>query len=198
MIRVRLPEAEPAVIAGVAGWLTSHPDITVAADFGDCPADVYVAVAGFVDRPFLDRLGETARRIGAVVVLALDNMADDALTVAEQTRVVSLVPRATVDRDRLVAEVVTAAQGRPSAREVLAEALAEVRATAHHRPMSVVRGRDLELLKLLACGWGTDEIAAELSLSHRTVVNRVQLVVKKCGAQNRCEAVAQAARAGLV
>ncbi|MEV6242434.1 LuxR C-terminal-related transcriptional regulator [Lentzea sp. NPDC051838] len=189
MIRVRLPEAEPVVIAGVSDWLTSHPGITIAEDSS---ADVVVAVEGLVDGIFFDSLGETARRIGAVVVLALDNMPDDALDAAARAGVVSVLPRATMDRDRLVSAVIEA----PRLVEDLGEALDEVRATVH--PLAVLDKRDVELLSLVADGWDSREIAAKVSLSHRTVVNRVQAVVRKCGARNRVEAVAQVARAGLV
>ncbi|MFS8104224.1 LuxR C-terminal-related transcriptional regulator [Lentzea alba] len=208
MIRVQLPEAEPVVIAGVASWLTSHPDITIADALPDSPVDVLVAVARLVDGPFLDSLGETARRKGAVVVLALDNMPDDVLGRAEPAQVVSLLPRGSMDRDRLVAAVVAAPRQQPQHAATSAESLVaalrgeleDVRATVHHHdhPMAVLEDREVELLKLVARGWGTNEIATKLSLSHRTVVNRVQVVVRKCGALNRCEAVAQAARVGLV
>jgi hypothetical protein len=61
VVRVRLPCAEPVVIAGVESWLTSHPDITIAGAAPDSPADVYVAVARLADSFFIDSLGETAR-----------------------------------------------------------------------------------------------------------------------------------------
>ncbi|MDT7787376.1 MAG: hypothetical protein QOF58_5795 [Pseudonocardiales bacterium] len=190
VIRVRLPEAEPVVTAGVASWLTSHPGITIAV--ADSPADVVVAVRGLADGLFVDSLGEMARGIGAVVVLVIDYMPDEALESAVRTGVVNVLPRSTTDRDRLVTAVLEAP------RELsgdLVEALDEVRSTAHHRPLDE---RDVELLGLVADGWDSHEIARKVSLSHRTVVNRVQAVVRKCGARNRCEAVANAARAGLL
>jgi DNA-binding NarL/FixJ family response regulator len=206
VIRVRLPEADPIVVVGVANWLTSHPDIAVAPAISESPADVFVAVAGLVDKVFFGSLGETARRIGAVVVLVLDNMPDDALAAAAQAQVVSLLSRATTDRDGLVTAVIAASQdrapgmvtGEESLVGQLGEALDEVRAAVNYHPIAVLELRDVKLLDLVARGWNTHQIAAELSLSHRTVVNRMQAVVKKCGARNRSEAVAQAVRAGLV
>jgi DNA-binding NarL/FixJ family response regulator len=135
-------------------------------------------------------------------VLVLDNMPDDTLGAAVRAQVVSLLPRGTMDRDRFVTAVIAAAQDRARRAETALEALVgeldEVRATVHDHLMTVLDDRDVELLSLIADGRGTQEIAGKLSLSHRTVVNRMQAVIKKCGAQNRCEAVAQAVRAGLL
>ncbi|SFR29929.1 DNA-binding response regulator, NarL/FixJ family, contains REC and HTH domains [Lentzea waywayandensis] len=194
MIRVRLPEADPVVTAGVESWLTSHPDISIATD---SPADVFVAVEGLVDGFFFESLGETARRIGAVVVLALDNMPDEALDAAVRAGVVTVLPRKTMDRDRLVNAVITASL-ELTGDEELWEALDEMRATGHHVPVADLDAWDVQLLNLVADGWDSHEIAKKVSLSPRTVINRVQAVVQKCGARNRFEVVAQAVRAGLV
>lgn len=201
MIRVRLPENEQIVVAGVASWLSSHPEIDFVPEFRDASVDVHVAVTGLAERPFLEQLGETARRTGAVVVLALDNMADDLVAEAAQARVMRLLQRATMSRERLVAAVVTAAG--EHARGVIADEgslimdLEELRSVVR-RPRAVLDRRDIELLNLIACGWEIREIAAKNSLSQRTVLSQVQQAVKRCGARNRCEAVAGTVRAGLL
>ncbi|MEU3649834.1 LuxR C-terminal-related transcriptional regulator [Lentzea sp. NPDC034063] len=201
MIRVRLPENEQIVAAGVASWLSSHPEIGFVPELCDAAADVHVAVTGLADGPFLKQLGETARRAGAVVVLALDNVADELVAEAAEARVMRLLQRATMSREVLVAAVIAAAE--EHARGVIADEdslmmdLEELR-SAVRRPRTVLNRRDIELLNLVACGWEIREIATKNSLSQRTVLSQIQQAVKRCGARNRCEAVASTVRTGLL
>jgi DNA-binding NarL/FixJ family response regulator len=68
-------------------------------------------------------------------------------------------------------------------------------------PDSPVHGltpRELEVLYLLAAGWTTQAMAAELAVTFHTIRNYVQAVIEKLGAHSRLEAVAIALRDGLV
>jgi DNA-binding NarL/FixJ family response regulator len=58
--------------------------------------------------------------------------------------------------------------------------------------------RELEVLYLLATGASTAEAAASLGISTATIRAHVQAVLRKLGAHSRLEAVAEAARLGLV
>jgi DNA-binding NarL/FixJ family response regulator len=58
--------------------------------------------------------------------------------------------------------------------------------------------RELEVLQLLAQGKQNKEIAAELTISERTVKFHVSAILAKLGAGNRTEAVSRAAQVGLV
>lgn len=58
--------------------------------------------------------------------------------------------------------------------------------------------REMDVLKQLALGETNKEIAAQLVISERTVKYHVSSILKKLGASNRTEAVAVAARLGLV
>ncbi|HME81668.1 MAG TPA: LuxR C-terminal-related transcriptional regulator [Candidatus Eremiobacteraceae bacterium] len=58
--------------------------------------------------------------------------------------------------------------------------------------------REVEVLRLLAAGIGTDDIAARLSLSRSTVRNHVQNILPKLGVHTRVEAVVLALKSGLV
>ncbi len=61
-----------------------------------------------------------------------------------------------------------------------------------------VTARELEVLSLLAAGRSTDEIVKDLVLSPHTVRNHIRNVMTKLGAHSRLEAVAVAAREGLI
>jgi PAS domain S-box-containing protein len=59
-------------------------------------------------------------------------------------------------------------------------------------------GRELEVLRRLASGASTGDIASRLSISPRTVRNHVQHVMSKLNVHSRLEAVALALRHGLL
>jgi DNA-binding NarL/FixJ family response regulator len=77
-------------------------------------------------------------------------------------------------------------------RLLLAERTEPVNATEPLTP------RELEVLYLLASGASTGAAAASLGISTATLRAHVQAVLRKLGAHSRLEAVAEAARLGLV
>ena len=58
--------------------------------------------------------------------------------------------------------------------------------------------REWDVLNLLAQGWGTEEMAAELTISPSTVRNHVQNVLDKLGVHSRLEAIAYAYQHNLI
>jgi PAS domain S-box-containing protein len=58
--------------------------------------------------------------------------------------------------------------------------------------------REIEVLRLVAAGVATDDIAERLSLARNTVRNHVQNIEAKLGVHSRVEAVVLALKAGLV
>ena len=66
------------------------------------------------------------------------------------------------------------------------------------RRSSRLTNREEQVLRLIADGHATREVAAELCYSERTVKNVLHDVVTKLGARTRSHAVAHAVRAGLI
>ncbi len=66
------------------------------------------------------------------------------------------------------------------------------------RPRAGLSARELEVLQLLARGASTTEIVEQLVLSPHTVRNHVRNILAKLGAHSKLEAVAVAAREGIV
>ncbi|XVX18834.1 response regulator [Actinomycetota bacterium] len=65
------------------------------------------------------------------------------------------------------------------------------------RPIPELTERETEILRLVATGMGSKEIAAELFISHRTVQNHVQNTLGKLHLHNRVELVRFALARGL-
>jgi DNA-binding NarL/FixJ family response regulator len=79
---------------------------------------------------------------------------------------------------------------------VASKLLAEV--NTPHRPATALSEREREVLRLVADGLPTKQIAASLSISERTVKFHVNSIFHKLGAENRAQAVALAAQRGLL
>jgi DNA-binding NarL/FixJ family response regulator len=63
---------------------------------------------------------------------------------------------------------------------------------------SALTSREMEVLRLLAAGMTTDQIAGELFVSPNTVRNHVNNVIRKLNVHSRLEAVSHAIRTGLI
>jgi PAS domain S-box-containing protein len=70
--------------------------------------------------------------------------------------------------------------------------------SARNRIADALTPRESEVLRLLAAGSDTDEIADRLTLARNTVRNHIQNILPKIGAHSRVEAVILALQAGLV
>lgn len=71
-------------------------------------------------------------------------------------------------------------------------------ANASGSPLHGLSHRDIEILKLVAEGARTSEIADKLRYSERTVKNILQAIMKRLNVRNRAHAVSCAMRAGLI
>ena len=66
------------------------------------------------------------------------------------------------------------------------------------RPLEPLTARELEVLQLLAEGASTAQASAQLGISSATFRAHFQAILRKLGAHSRLEAVAEAARLGVI
>ncbi len=66
------------------------------------------------------------------------------------------------------------------------------------RPLEPLTARELEVLQLLAEGASTANASEQLGISSATLRAHVQAILRKLGAHSRLEAVAEAARLGVI
>jgi DNA-binding NarL/FixJ family response regulator len=198
-VRVLVVSDDPLVRSGLASLLAGQPGIAVEGQMSadELPAeagppevavwDVGPAAAG------LDHLGETgSRSLRVLAVVADEGQAAEALGAGARG-----VVRRDVGAARLAAAVRAVAEGLMVLDTTAAESVLRSRPAA---PATVehLTPREQEVLQLLAEGLSNKLIAVRLGISDHTVKFHVNAILGKLGAQSRTEAIAQAARLGLV
>jgi two-component system, NarL family, response regulator YdfI len=209
MTRVVVVATSPAVRAGLAALLSGQPGLTVLesatgpAGLGSSieavEADVVVVALEPGQEPSLPLRAppDTAARLPAIVLLG-DEPASGWATRALRSGARGALPR-TATADQILAAVLAAAAGllvrEPAASQ---SPVRTSRSPELTRPVQALTPREVEILELFAEGLGNKTIAARLGISEHTVKTHVTSVFAKLDVSTRAEAVAIAARLGLI
>jgi DNA-binding NarL/FixJ family response regulator len=163
-------------------------------------ADLIIVDAAVPDlRPFV----QTLRAESDVSVLAAGSgwTADEIATILD-TGAMGVLAKESLTPATLEANVHAALHGAavlPS--ELMARVFGSPEPDAGGAPRAVasqLSAREQQVLRLIADGLATREVAAKLCYSERTIKNVLHDVVTKFGARSRSQAVAHAVRAGLI
>ncbi|HWL34893.1 MAG TPA: response regulator transcription factor [Frankiaceae bacterium] len=192
--------------AGLAAQLTGADDMVVAPPTNaTVDADVAVVAADDVDEPTLRTVRALPHRGCARVLLLLAKVDERAVLAGVEAGACGILRRSGLTRGALVDAVRSAhAGGGTLPPDMLGLLLAQVGVMQRHElrgvPMAYGRlaDRELQVLRLVADGYATAEIAQRLSYSERTVKNVIQQVVTRLQLRNRSHAVAYAVREGLI
>jgi DNA-binding NarL/FixJ family response regulator len=141
----------------------------------------------------LEALRGVSTRVPVVAVLWGEEQAKDALAAGARG-----VLRRDGLEERLAPAVQAAVAGLVSIESSLAEALAAPRGRIGTEIVEPLTPRESEVLQLLAEGFTNRRIGERLAISEHTVKFHVNSILGKLGAQTRGEAIAQAARLGLL
>ena len=196
---------DPISRAGVASQLRPRPEVRVVGEDEADHAQVAVVVVDGVDDDAIQLLHVVQRRGDSRTVLVAGRLDDGDLVTAVEAGVVGLVRRSEATPERLVKVITGAASGEgavPS--DLLGRLLDQV--GAQQRGFLGPRGltfnglaaREVEVLRLVADGCDTSEIARRLAYSERTVKNVLHDVTTRLQLRNRSHAVAYALRQGLI
>ncbi|KOX11389.1 response regulator transcription factor [Streptomyces sp. NRRL B-3648] len=195
---------DPLLEAGAVSALSGNPDIALVRP--EEGADVAVVIFDRVDRQELDLVAATGGgpHRPAIVVIASDmSPAEAAEAINAGAR--GLLRRHEVDAERLVRTVRTVAGGDCTVPPDLIDGLLDQGTEADAYPAIRGRGpdwgldeRERAVLRMVADGRETDEIAKELCYSPRTVTTVVRDITQRFRLRNRAHAVAYALRAGLL
>ncbi len=104
-----------------------------------------------------------------------------------------------VKREELIRAIRAVHQGRSSLNLSLSrDHLAEFAAPAESQQRSYLSERELAILRMIADGVTTKEIANQLFLSQASIKRSVRLIFEKLGVHNRSEAVSEAYKRRLI
>jgi DNA-binding NarL/FixJ family response regulator len=204
-VPIYLHATDPILRAGIAGQLKPRPEIQVLRPEEADSAEVAVVVADNIGDETL-RVLRGLRCAGQANLVVVAAQVDDAdLAAIVEVGVAGLVRRSEATADRLVSVIVGAASGEGSVPpDLLGRLLSQVgqlqRQVLGPRGLtfSGLAEREIQVLRLVADGMDTAEIATQLSYSQRTVKNVVHDVTSRLHLRNRSHAVAYALRRGLI
>ncbi|WP_393063809.1 response regulator transcription factor [Streptomyces sp. LN549] len=203
---VALRAQDPISQAGVASQLRARPEVNVVEWSEDeTSPQVVVMVVDTVDEDVLRMLRHIQRTSDSRTVLVTTDIDEQKLVSAAECGVVGVIRRAESTSEHLVHVIETVARGEghlPS--DLLGRLLAEV-----GRLQGQVLGprglhftglaaREVDVLRLVAEGYDTADIATKLAYSERTIKNVLHSVMTRLQLRNRSHAVAYVMRQGLI
>jgi DNA-binding NarL/FixJ family response regulator len=196
---------DPLSQAGIASQLRGRPEVLVVDDADIDAATVALVVADEVDDE-TTRAAKALQRNGCPrVVMVITRLDDPGLLAAVEAGACGLLRRSDAVPERLAAAVESAASGDGTVPpDLLGRLLAQMGRL--HRQVLAPRGltfsglseREITVLKLVADGLDTAEVANQLFYSERTVKNVIHDVTTRLNLRNRTHAVAYAVRQGLI
>jgi DNA-binding NarL/FixJ family response regulator len=194
---------DPISQAGVISQLRMRPEIRIV-DSAD-QAVVAVIIADQVDETTTREL-RTMRKDGRPRLMLVATTVDDAaLVAAAEAGVGGLLRRSDASADLLIRTIVRVASGEGEVPPDLLGRLLE-QVGRLQRQVLAPRGltftgltpRETQVLRLVADGHDTSEIALQLCYSERTVKNVLHDLTTRLQLRNRSHAVAYAVREGLI
>jgi len=210
--RVLLADDHVVVRSGLKLVLDSEPDIEVVAEADDGAEAVRKALAGDIDLAILDvsmprftglqAATELHKRRPSLRVLML-SMHDDEqyFFAALKAGASGYVLKTVADRD-LVEAVRATMRGEPflypAAVTAIFKDYLQRAGRGEETPDDPLTPRELEVIKLIAEAHTSDEIAAMLVISTKTVERHRANILEKLGMRNRVELTHYAIRRGLV
>lgn len=202
-IKVAVTAFDPISQAGVASQLRYRPEVSLI----DEPeqATVVLAAVDHVDEQAIQAIRAASRQGCARVVLVATRVDCGDLFSAVEAGCCGLLRRIDATPDRLVAAVRAASAGDGTLPpDLLGKLLEQVgrlqRESLAPRGLtsSGLSQREVAVLRLVAEGEATTDIATKLSYSERTVKNILHDVTTRLQLKNRAQAVAYAVREGLI
>jgi len=203
--RVRVRATDPVSEAGVASQLRVQHDLEVLSSDSPVRPDVVVLVADRVDEPTATAIRATRDTGVPRVVLVVGAMDGVEVLAAVEAGVAAIVRRSEADPQRLSTAIRAAATGDGHLPpDLLGRLLQQVGDAQRRMPAAAgltfggLTQRELTVLRLIADGYSTSEIATRMAYSERTIKNSIHDLVSRFHLRNRTHAVAFAVRQGLI
>ncbi|KFU75811.1 LuxR family transcriptional regulator [Amycolatopsis lurida NRRL 2430] len=204
-VRVAVWTTDPIMHAGLTSFLRTRTELMVVEPGELTGDDVLVAHTDrLTPRVVAELRGDGGSTLVPKVLLAGELGENDILTAVE-CRVVAVLSRARTSGDLLVEAVLSVAPRRGLLPTDLLGQLLDSMRRLQDEPLvrdgadsASLTAREIDVLRLMAQGCDTAEIAAKLCYSERTVKNTVYGLTNRLHLRNRPHAVAYAMRAGVI
>ncbi|TDV38614.1 response regulator transcription factor [Actinophytocola oryzae] len=203
-VRVVVLAADVLSCAGLTRYLESLAEVTLLEPDRRAEADVVLFAPECLSPGTFAALRRESRA-GKPIVLVANDVSEADLLVAVECGVRAILSRAMATGDRLRQSVVaTAARGGLLPPDLLGEVLHHVNYLQNDvlSPKGLnaagLKSREIDVVRLMAEGLDTAEIASELSYSERTVKNMIYRFTSRLQLRSRPHAVAYALRAGVI
>ncbi|MEU5636170.1 LuxR C-terminal-related transcriptional regulator [Streptomyces rishiriensis] len=202
---VAVQASDPISREGAVSQLRGRPEVEIREDLSSAPGTVALLVEDTLDEAALARLRRIVRSESARAVLVVGTIRETELLDVIECGVGAIVWRREATAHRLVQAVVAAQRGDGDLPADLLGRLISQVGTLHRgaagRPGAPSLGlapREVDVLRLVAEGLDTGEIASKLSYSERTVKNVMHGLTTRLHLRNRAHAVAYALREGYI
>jgi DNA-binding NarL/FixJ family response regulator len=191
--------------AGVAGLVGPSPDIQLLPPTQLPRADVVVIVAPRLGGRPLKHLRGLREATAAPFVLILDQLGDGDWLAAAELGVAGVMWRSEATPEQFTDLIRTVMSGGsqlpPEAQGQLLKEVAHLQQTVlapRGLTASGLEAREVDVLRLIAEGLDTAEIAEQMKYSERTVKNILYTMMTRLNLRNRSHAVAYAMRSGII
>jgi DNA-binding NarL/FixJ family response regulator len=203
-VRVGVWAADSIAQLGLTSFLRTRRQVLVVDPGCLTEQDVLVVQADRMTSQIVAELRD-GRRVPVPKVLLIDELRDNDVLSAVECGVVIILPRGRTSGDGLVDAVVAAAAGRALLPpDLLGRLLDSIRRlqedvlTPRGLGAAGLTAREVDVLRLMAEGLDTGEIASKLCYSERTVKNVISEMTSRLNLRNRPHAVAYAVQAGVI
>jgi DNA-binding NarL/FixJ family response regulator len=204
-IRIAVEAVDAFSRSGVAGLIAPSPGLLLLPAEQLSTADVVVIVAPRLTGRTLRRLRVLREAGPAPFVLILDHFGDGDWLSAAEVGVAGAVRRAQVTPESFSTTIRTVLSGGgvlpPEVQHRLLKDVAHFQQAVLgplHLTASGLEAREVDLLRLIAEGLDTAEIAEQMKYSERTVKNILYTMTTRLNLRNRSHAVAYAMRSGII
>ncbi|MER7016311.1 response regulator transcription factor [Saccharopolyspora sp. NPDC000359] len=203
--RVAVWASDPITSTGLTEMLLPSAEVFVAANTFPADVDVLVFAADTVTPEVVEHMRRAAARTSAPAVLVVRQLDRSVLMRVVECRVVAVLHRNATTGERLAEAIKIASEGGGALPTNLQGEL--LRQLEHlHREVLEPHGlssagftsREIDILRLLAEGLGTEEIGRKLCYSERTVKNVIYAMTSRLNMRNRPQLVAHCVRAGII
>jgi DNA-binding NarL/FixJ family response regulator len=205
-VKVAVSAVDPIMKSGTEALLRGRPEVDLVEGTEATGAEVVIVSTDAVDESTLQNLRRYQCEQGSPRVVLVSALLDESdVLKAVEFGVVGALRRAEATPERVVQAVRSAATGEGVlSPDLLGRLLQQVRdvqtrlLSPRGLHFSGLSERETAVLRLVADGFDTREIASELAYSERTIKNLIQDVTRRFGLRNRSHAVAYALRQGLI